>query len=65
MRALEDYLISTGLMTVFSSQASGSGPRGRDLLSLVGGCPNMPRTLHNLHSRYNSQGGEQAAIDGV
>jgi DNA gyrase subunit B len=64
-RALEDYLISTGLDDCIFKPASGADRAGRDLLSLVEDARIIRGTLHNLHSRYNRKVVEQAAIAGV
>ncbi len=64
-RALEDYLISTGLDDCVFKPASGSDRAGRDLLSLVEDARIIRGILHNLHSRYNRKVVEQAAIAGV
>jgi DNA gyrase subunit B len=64
-RALEDYLISTGLDDCVFKPATGSDRAGRDLLSLVEDARLVRGILHNLHSRYNRQVVEQAAIAGV
>src|SRR5215217_666040 len=64
-RALEDYLISTGLDDCVFKPGTGSDRAGRDLLSLVEDARIIRSVLHNLHSRYNRQVVEQAAIAGV
>jgi DNA gyrase subunit B len=64
-RALEDYLISTGLDDCVFKPASGADRAGRDLLSLVEDARIIRGILHNLHSRYNRKVVEQAAIAGV
>lgn len=64
-RALEDYLISTGLDDCVFKPASGDDRASRDLLSLVEDARIVRSILHNLHSRYNRQVVEQAAIAGV
>jgi DNA gyrase subunit B len=64
-RALEDYLISTGLNDCVFKPASGAERAGRDLLSLVEDARLIRGILHNLHSRYNRNVIEQAAIAGV
>ncbi|KRR03643.1 DNA gyrase subunit B [Bradyrhizobium jicamae] len=64
-RALEDYLISTGLDDCVFKPASGSERAGRDLLSLVEDARVIRGILNNLHSRYNRKVVEQAAIAGV
>ena len=64
-RALEDYLISTGLDDCVFKLATGEDRSGRDLLALVEDARIIRGTLHNLHSRYNRKVIEQAAIAGV
>jgi DNA gyrase subunit B len=64
-RALEDYLITTGLDDCVFKLASGEDRSGRDLQSLVEDARIIRNVLHNLHSRYNRKVIEQAAIAGV
>ncbi len=64
-RALEDYLIETGLDDCVFRTASGEERSGRDLLSLVEDARVIRNVLRNLHSRYNRAVVEQAAIAGV
>src|SRR5476649_2016846 len=64
-RALEDYLIETGLDDCLFKPASGEDRKGRDLLSLVEDARAIRNVLHNLHSRYNRKVIEQAAIAGI
>ncbi|MCC8962829.1 DNA topoisomerase (ATP-hydrolyzing) subunit B [Bradyrhizobium sp. Pear76] len=64
-RALEDYLISTGLDECVFKPASGDDRSGRDLLALVEDARIIRSVLRNLHSRYNRAVIEQAAIAGV
>ena len=64
-RALEDYLISTGLEDCVLRLASGEERGGRDLLAMVDDARVIRHTLSNLHSRYNRSVVEQAAIAGV
>src|ERR1043166_3620439 len=64
-RALEDYLIETGLDDCVFRLASGEERKGRDLLALVEDARVIRNVLHNLHSRYNRKVIEQAAILGV
>jgi DNA gyrase subunit B len=64
-RALEDYLISTGLDECVFRPASGEDRAGRDLLALVEDARVIRNVLRNLHSRYNRKVVEQAAIAGV
>ncbi|MDB5547962.1 MAG: topoisomerase (ATP-hydrolyzing) subunit, partial [Tardiphaga sp.] len=64
-RALEDYLISTGLDDCVFMPSTGEHRTGRDLQALVEDARIIRNTLHNLHSRYNRAVVEQAAIAGV
>jgi DNA gyrase subunit B len=64
-RALEDYLISTGIDECVFKPVSGAERAGRDLLSLVEDARGIRAVLRNLHSRYNRTVVEQAAIAGV
>jgi DNA gyrase subunit B len=64
-RALEDYLIATGLDDCVFKTAAGEDRKGRDLLSLVEDARIIRNVLRNLHSRYNRKVVEQAAIAGV
>jgi DNA gyrase subunit B len=64
-RALEDYLIKTGLAECVFKPATGVERAGSDLLSLVEDARVIRGILHNLHSRYNRSVIEQAAIAGV
>ncbi|MGC1711024.1 MAG: DNA topoisomerase (ATP-hydrolyzing) subunit B, partial [Methyloceanibacter sp.] len=64
-RALEDYLIETGLDDCVFKLATGEDRKGRDLKALVEDARIIRGTLHNLHSRYNRKVIEQAAIAGV
>ncbi|MDE5456271.1 DNA topoisomerase (ATP-hydrolyzing) subunit B [Bradyrhizobium sp. CSA112] len=64
-RALEDYLIGTGLDDCVFKPASGSERAGRDLRLLVEEARVIRGILNNLHSRYNRKVVEQAAIAGV
>jgi DNA gyrase subunit B len=64
-RALDDYLIETGLDDCLFKTASGEDRKGRDLLSLVEDARIVRSVLRNLHSRYNRKVVEQAAIAGV
>ena len=64
-RALEDYLIETGLEECVFKPASGEDRSGRDLRSLVDDARVIRSTLNHLHSRYNRKVVEQAAIAGV
>jgi DNA gyrase subunit B len=64
-RALEDYLIDTGLDDCVFKPASGEDRSGRDLRTLVDDARTIRSVLRNLHSRYNRNVIEQAAIAGV
>ncbi len=64
-RALEDYLINTGLDDCVLKLATGEDRSGRDLHALVEDARVIRGTLNNLHSRYNRSVVEQAAIAGV
>jgi len=64
-RALEDYLIGTGLEDAVLRLASGEHRAGGDLLRLVEEARTIRILLLGLHSRYNRQVIEQAAIAGV
>ncbi len=64
-RALEDYLIDTGLDDCVFKPASGEDRSGRDLRTLVDDARIIRSVLRNLHSRYNRNVIEQAAIAGV
>jgi DNA gyrase subunit B len=64
-RALEDYLIDTGLDDCVLKLSTGEERAGQDLLSLVEDARVIDGTLNGLHSRYNRSVIEQAAIAGV
>jgi DNA gyrase subunit B len=64
-RALEDYLIGTGLDDCVFKTAAGEERKGRDLLGLVEEARIVRNILRNLHSRYDRKVVEQAAIAGV
>jgi DNA gyrase subunit B len=64
-RALEDYLIQTGLEDAVLKLASGEHRGGGDLLRLVEEARTIRGVLLGLHSRYNRKVVEQAAIAGV
>jgi DNA gyrase subunit B len=64
-RALEDYLIDTGLDDCVFRLAAGDQRSGRDLKALVEDARAIRNVLQNLHSRYNRKVVEQAAILGV
>jgi len=64
-RALEDYLIETGLDDCVLKLSSGEDRKGRDLQALLEDARVIRGILNNLHSRYNRSVVEQAAIAGV
>ncbi len=64
-RALEDYLISTGLQEAVLKLASGEERAGVDLHDLVEQARVIRNVLAGIHSRYNRKVVEQAAILGV
>ena len=64
-RALEDYLIETGLDDCVLRLATGEERKGRDLQALVEDARTIRGLLANIHSRYNRSVVEQAAIAGV
>ncbi len=64
-RALEDYLIDAGLEDTTLRLSSGEVRAGNDLRQLVEQARTIRNLLNNLHSRYNRQVIEQAAIAGV
>src|SRR5512139_1795925 len=64
-RALEDYLIATGLEESVLRLASGEERAGPDLRKLVEEARAIRNILGGLHSRYSRQVVEQAAILGV
>jgi DNA gyrase subunit B len=61
-RALEDYLIDTGLEDTTLRLSSGEVLAGNDLRKLVEDARVIRNLLRGLHSRYNRQVVEQAAI---
>jgi DNA gyrase subunit B len=64
-RALENYLIASGLEEAVLRLFSGEHRAGEDLRQLVEQARAIRNVLHGLHSRYNRQVVEQAAIAGV
>jgi DNA gyrase subunit B len=64
-RAMEDYLITTGLQDAVLKLASGDERAGVDLHDLVEQARVIRNVLSGIHSRYNRQVVEQAAIAGV
>jgi DNA gyrase subunit B len=63
--ALEDYLIDAGLEDTVLRLSSGEVRAGNDLRKLVEEARSIRNLLRGLHSRYNRQVIEQAAIAGV
>jgi DNA gyrase subunit B len=61
-RALEDYLISTGVEEAVFQLYSGEHRAGEDLRRLVEQARVIRNVLNGLHSRYNRRVVEQAAI---
>ena len=64
-RAHEDFLIGTGLEDAVLRLSSGEERAGEDLRHLIEQARTIRNVLHGLHSRYNRQVVEQAAIAGV
>ena len=64
-RAMEDYLIETGLDDCVLKLSSGEDCKGRDLQALLEDARVIRGILNSLHSRYNRTVIEQAAIAGV
>ena len=64
-RALEDYLIDTGLEDTALRLSSGEVRAGNDLRKLVEEARTIRNLLNGLHNRYNRKVIEQAAIAGV
>ena len=64
-RALEDYLVETGLEGATLTLAGGEARAGADLRALIEEARTMRRLLDNLHSRYNRSLVEQAALAGA
>jgi DNA gyrase subunit B len=64
-RALEDFLIGTGIDDAVLHLATGENRAGNDLRSLVEQARAIRTILQGLHSRYNRFAVEQAAIAGV
>jgi DNA gyrase subunit B len=64
-RALEDYLITGGIEEAVLRTATGVERAGEDLRRLVEEARIIRNVLGGLHSRYNRQVVEQAAILGV
>ncbi|MGE3158980.1 MAG: DNA topoisomerase (ATP-hydrolyzing) subunit B [Xanthobacteraceae bacterium] len=64
-RALEDFLIDSGIEDSVLRLASGEERAGHDLRALVEEARTIRGILNGLHSRYSRQVVEQAAITGV
>src|SRR5208283_2235009 len=64
-RALDDYLIVTGLEGASLRLAAGEVRAGADLRALVEEARALRRLLTGLHSRYNRAAVEQAALAGA
>jgi DNA gyrase subunit B len=64
-RALEDYLIDSGVADSVLKLASGEHRAGEDLRALVEQARSIRNVLNGLHSRYHRNVAEQAAIAGV
>ena len=64
-RALEDYLVGTGLEEAVLRLDSGEERAGPDLAGLVEEARTIRTVLSGLHSRYDRKVIEQAAIAGV
>src|SRR5712672_142611 len=64
-RAMEDYLITTGLEDAVLRLASGENRAGGDLHDVVEQARVIRNVLSGIHSRYNRKVVEQAAILGV
>jgi DNA gyrase subunit B len=64
-RALEDYLITSGLEDAVLRLATGEERAGLDLRLLIDDARQIRNILNGLHSRYNRKVIEQAAIAGV
>ncbi|GLS17147.1 DNA gyrase subunit B [Labrys miyagiensis] len=64
-RALEDYLIDTGVEGSVLRLASGEERAGQDLRAIINDSRNVRTLLGALHSRYDRRVVEQAAIAGA
>src|SRR5262249_54816596 len=64
-RALEDYLIASGVEEGVLQLHSGEHRAGADLRQRVEQARVIRNVLHGLHNRYNRRVVEQAAIAGV
>jgi len=64
-RALEDFLIGSGLDDASLTLASGEVRSGQDLRAIVDQSRSISKTLDGLHGRYHRTTVEQAAIAGI
>jgi DNA gyrase subunit B len=64
-RSLDDFLVATGVEDAVFRLSTGEERAGADLARLVDDARVIRSVLRNLHSRYNRQVVEQAAILGV
>jgi DNA gyrase subunit B len=64
-RALEDYLIESGLEGAILNLGSGEQRTGNDLRDIVEQARGVARVIEDLHSRYSRFVVEQAAIGGA
>jgi len=64
-RALEDYLLGSGLEDASLTLANGEVRTGADLRSIVDEARVVARTIDGLHGRYHRTTVEQAAIAGI
>jgi len=63
-RALEDYLLTTGLDEAVFTTRDGVAHAGADLLSILQQARDIVHAINNLNTRYNRSLVEQAAIVG-
>ncbi len=64
-KALEDYLVDTGIEDTVLVAQSGSARAGRDLREVVDQARGIVRVIDDMHSRYERSVVEQAAIAGA
>jgi DNA gyrase subunit B len=64
-RALDDYLINTGLEDCVFQTGTSEERKGQDLRTLIDDARTIRTLLKNLHSRYNRKVIEQGAIAGL
>ncbi|MBL8884171.1 MAG: DNA topoisomerase (ATP-hydrolyzing) subunit B [Hyphomicrobium sp.] len=64
-RALEDYLIDTGIGDAVLVTGGGTERAGRDLRDILDQARAITNAINGLHSRYNRSVVEQGAIGGV